>query len=82
MNDVKRQRALCHQVVSNLLDYPSDELRNRLPMIRAAIAELPPAWADMLVPLVERLETESMTALQADFVATFDLRSKCCLYIT
>jgi nitrate reductase delta subunit len=82
MSDVTRQRALCHQVVSNLLDYPTDELRTRLPMIRAAIAELPPLWADMLMPLVERLETEPMTALQADYVATFDLRRKCCLYLT
>lgn len=82
MGDLSRQRALCYQVVSNLIDYPSQELRERLPMLRSATAELPRAWAAQLTPLLDRLEREPLLGLQSDYVATFDLKRRCCPYLT
>lgn len=82
MSDVERQRALCYQVVAHLIDYPTDDMRERLPMLRAATAELPKAWAALLTPLLDRLEREPLLGLQADYVATFDLKRRCCPYLT
>ena len=82
MNDDDRQRALCYQVVARVIDYPGPALRDEMPMLRAATAELPPTWASSLHPVLDHVEATSLTQLEQDYVATFDLRRKCSLYLT
>lgn len=82
MSDDERQRALCYQVVSRVIDYPGQALRDEMPMLRAATDELPPGWASCLTPLLDHVDATALTALQQDYVATFDLHRKCSLYLT
>jgi nitrate reductase molybdenum cofactor assembly chaperone NarJ/NarW len=78
----ERATRLCYQAVSQLLDYPDDTLSSRFPLLRTGLDELPGDLASPLVPLVEHLEAADLTAAQADYVETFDLRRRCSLYLT
>jgi nitrate reductase delta subunit len=77
-----RQRRIIHQVASLLLGYPDDELLARLPLLRAAVTELPPAAAAPLSRVLDHLAGTPPERLRADYVETFDLRRRCCLYLT
>ena len=61
---------------------PTSELLARLPLLRAAVAPLPDALAGPLGRFLDHVETTPLTGLQADYVETFDLRRRCCLYLT
>ena len=80
--DADRSTARLYQVASILLQYPDDEVLARLPLARQAVETLPPVAANPLVPLLNRLETTSPITLQTDYVELFDLRRRCCLYLT
>ncbi len=75
-----KDRAL-YQAVSLLLDYPDTELLGRLPLIRDLVAERGEV-ARPLLPLLDHLGTTPLTELQQEYVETFDLRRRCCLYLT
>ncbi|CAG9187174.1 nitrate reductase molybdenum cofactor assembly chaperone [Cupriavidus pinatubonensis] len=60
-----------YRVLSALLCYPDEALLDSLPEIDAALAEWPQA-RDMLTPLTSLLRSESLIALQENYVATFD----------
>ncbi len=78
-----RQRTqACWQVCSLLLAYPDEALLDRLGLIRAAVADLPASARAALAPVVEHVATTPLAQQQQDYVATFDLRKKCCLYLT
>ena len=70
-----------YQAASLLLDYPTAELIERLPVIRSLIIEQP-RTAGPMAPLVDHLEATPLDELQAEYVETFDLRRRCCLYLT
>ena len=74
--------ATARQAASLLLGYPDEELLARLPLLRAAVAPLPPAFAGPLGRFLDHLETTPLAQLQTDYVETFDLRRRCCLYLT
>jgi nitrate reductase delta subunit len=74
--------ATARQAASLLLGYPDDELLARLPLLRAAVAPLPAAFAGPLGRFLDHVETTPTPQLQADYVETFDLRRRCCLYLT
>jgi nitrate reductase molybdenum cofactor assembly chaperone NarJ/NarW len=76
------ERATARQVCSLLLDYPDEELLGRLPLLRAAAAPLPAELAGPLGRVLDHVETTPLERLQADYVETFDLRRRCCLYLT
>jgi nitrate reductase delta subunit len=73
-------RAVAHMAASILLDYPSADVLARYDDVRAAIGSLPG-------PVRERFERFLDAAavhpdLPAHYVATFDLKRKCALYLT
>lgn len=70
-----------YQAVSLLLDYPDTELLERLPLIRELAGERGEV-ARPLLPLLAHLESTPLTELQQEYVETFDLRRRCCLYLT
>ena len=70
-----------YQAVSLLLDYPDTALLERLPLIRELAGERGEV-ARPLLPLLDHLGSTPLTEVQQEYVETFDLRRRCCLYLT
>jgi nitrate reductase delta subunit len=69
-------------LVSLLLGYPDAELLGRLPLLDcAAQAVTGPAGRD-LQQFVDHLKATPPDRLACEYVDTFDLRRRCCLYLT
>lgn len=77
-----RERSVAHRIAGLVLDYPDDELLARLPELQAAVRTLPEPLRDPLCRVVDHLDRTPLPELAADYVATFDLRRRCCLYLT
>lgn len=76
------QVATARQAASLLLGYPDEDLLARLPLLRASVAPLPAEFAGPLGRFLDHLETTPLQQQQAEYVETFDLRRRCCLYLT
>ncbi|UNX54437.1 nitrate reductase molybdenum cofactor assembly chaperone [Georgenia sp. TF02-10] len=76
------EAALVHRVAALLLEYPDDDVLAALPDLRAAVAGLPPNLGEPLARLAGHLAGGDPGQLRADYVATFDHRRRCCLYLT
>ena len=72
-----------HQVASVLLGYPDGKLYAARPVLDQAVAALPagPAKAG-LTAFLEHLAAEPPAELAAHYVEVFDLRRRCCPYLT
>jgi nitrate reductase delta subunit len=75
---VNRSQAVW-QAQSLLLGYPSDELIDRLDLLRQVAGALDD---HPMRRFLEHLAATPLAELQADYVATFDQRKRCCLYLT
>ncbi|MCL2780059.1 MAG: nitrate reductase molybdenum cofactor assembly chaperone [Actinomycetia bacterium] len=75
-----RARAL--QAAALCLDYPDETMLAQLPLLRQTAAALPSAAGAPLARFVEHLATTDPGELASDYVDTFDLRRRCCLYLT
>lgn len=80
MDKASQARAL--QAASLILVYPDAGLRDRLPLLRSVADQLPPLAAQPLRRLVDHFECTPLAQLQAHYTDTFDLRRRCCLYLT
>lgn len=67
-------RALVMRAASHLLTYPDDSFWTRLPLIREA--------APSFTGFLDEAERLGARRLAAHYVETFDLRRRCCLYLT
>ncbi|MEI8406592.1 MULTISPECIES: nitrate reductase molybdenum cofactor assembly chaperone [unclassified Kribbella] len=74
------QLTIAWQAASLLLDYPDETLQ--LGLIQHAVAELPSAVGDPLRATARALASEDLSALQQDYVDTFDSRRRHNLYLT
>lgn len=73
------RNVLAWQAASLLLDYPDERLLNRRDLLRSAGRVLrDPA----LTRFLDHLAATPLPDLAADYVATFDHRKRCCLYLT
>ncbi|GLZ06217.1 nitrate reductase molybdenum cofactor assembly chaperone [Actinomadura sp. NBRC 104412] len=70
------------QAASLMLGYPDTELLARRPLLRRAVATLPPAAGVPLSRFLDHLDGTPPQELAADYVATFDHRKRGCLYLT
>jgi nitrate reductase delta subunit len=77
VNERDRTRTL--QAAALCLGYPDDELRAGLPLLHDAAGALPRPAAEPLRRFLRALEGEDLTQ---HYVETFDLRRRCCLYLT
>jgi len=77
-----RQRAIVHRAAGLLLDYPDEALIARLPDLRTAVATLHGTARSALGGVLDHLESTPLGKLAADYVETFDLRRRACLYLT
>jgi nitrate reductase molybdenum cofactor assembly chaperone NarJ/NarW len=82
MKGPDRRTGLCYQVAASLLCYPDETLLERLPVLRAATAELAGDQAALLGPLLDHVVGTPLLALQQEYVETFDLKRRCALYLT
>ena len=74
--------AVVYLVASRILDYPDARLVADLPLLRAALGTVPAAHRAELDILLDHLGSAPLVTLSADYVATFDLRRRCCLYLS
>jgi nitrate reductase delta subunit len=66
-----------------LLRYPDETVLAALPLVRAAVAELPGgAVRDGLRAVAEHRAAAAPGELAREYVETFDFRRRCCLYLT
>ncbi|MFG2103679.1 nitrate reductase molybdenum cofactor assembly chaperone [Micromonospora echinaurantiaca] len=75
-------RAVAARAASLLLRYPDDEVTAALPVLRAALDELPAALAGPLGEVVAHREGIPAGQLRAAYVELFDFRRRCCLHLT
>jgi nitrate reductase delta subunit len=78
----QREQSLALQAASLLLGYPDEELLERLPLLRSVAEQLPEPAQTPLNRLLDHLTATPLERLQADYTETFDLRRRCCLYLT
>lgn len=76
------QLATAWQVLSLLLEYPTEELVGRRDVIGAAVATLPAPVREPVCGFLTVLDTVHLGRLQRDYVETFDVTRRCCLYLT
>ncbi|WP_296136881.1 nitrate reductase molybdenum cofactor assembly chaperone [uncultured Tessaracoccus sp.] len=70
------------QVLSLLLDYPTETLVAQLPLVREALTGFPTWVRTPLAGLCDHLERTPLRSLQGDYVATFDTTRKRALHLT
>ncbi|MFG2028781.1 nitrate reductase molybdenum cofactor assembly chaperone [Streptomyces sp. NPDC048825] len=76
------RNSLAWQAQSLLLAYPDDQLSDRLTLALKVAATQPKAVAQPLVHFAEHAGRTPLPELAADYVATFDHRKRCCLFLT
>jgi nitrate reductase molybdenum cofactor assembly chaperone NarJ/NarW len=70
------------QAQSLLLGYPDEQLPGHLDLARRVAPALPDAVAAPMRRFLDPAASTSPGELAADYVATFDHRKRCCLYLT
>jgi nitrate reductase delta subunit len=79
----ERAAAVTCQAASILLQYPDGTVLEGIPLVAKAVAALPPGPArTALTGLVDHLATTPPREAAEHYVATFDRRRRCCLYLT
>ncbi|WP_084518069.1 nitrate reductase molybdenum cofactor assembly chaperone [Microtetraspora niveoalba] len=72
-----------HMVASILLGYPDERLTDARPVLADAVATLEPGEASRhLTAFLAHLDTTPLPDLAAHYVAVFDLKRRCCPYLT
>lgn len=77
----ERRNRVVYLAASWCLSYPSEELRERIPLMRAALAEFPGADSAFL-PVLHSIETTPLTELQPQYVQEFDLSRRHALHLS
>jgi nitrate reductase molybdenum cofactor assembly chaperone NarJ/NarW len=75
-------RRTAHMAASLLLAYPDDDTVAAAREVRSAVGHLPAPVRDRLSGLATTLATGDQRDLQARYVATFDLRRRCSMYLS
>lgn len=70
------------QAASLVLGYPDERLLSQLPLLDAVAQRLPESAGAALTRIVEHLDRTDLHSAQCAYVDTFDLRRRCCLFLT
>lgn len=76
------QRNLVLAIGSRVLQYPDLDLLDQLPLLRSTASQLPTPVRDPLAVVLDHLARSALLELQAEYVETFDLRRRNCLYLS
>lgn len=79
---VQTSTRLAHLVASAVLGYPDDELFAKLPLLAEVAGGLPGSTGEPLGRVIRHLEQAGAQSAAEHYVDTFDLRRRCCLYLT
>lgn len=73
-----------YKILSALLEYPEQDIIDALPEIKSLLNDIPlrTQHRAMLENFIERLASNSLTELQAEYVKTFDLTPEHSLHLT
>lgn len=82
MSATDRRHAAAWQVQSLLVSYPDEALVERAGMLREVSERLPGKLGEPLVRFLDHVARTPPNELAADYVATFDQRKRCCLFLT
>lgn len=77
-----RDTLVVRKVAGELLQYPEERLLERLPVLTAAVTGLPRRRGEPLAGFLDHLAVTPLVSLQEAYVATFDLKRRCCLYLS
>ena len=78
----REQRALTHMAASLLLDYPDPDFHTRTEQVAAALGTLPDAVRGVLETFLATATATDAQDFEKAYVGTFDLKRKCCLYLS
>ena len=78
----QRDRTRALQAASLCLDYPDESLRTHLPLLVQTADALPAPAGPLLRRFVDHLATTPPETLVRHYVETFDLRKRCCPYLS
>ena len=73
---------VAHMAASILLDYPTEERRSRFGVVAASVERLPHPLRNAFEAFLAKADALSQQDLEAHFTGTFDLKRKCCPYLT
>jgi nitrate reductase molybdenum cofactor assembly chaperone NarJ/NarW len=79
---MNRKDVLAWQAQSLLLDYPDGELVGRRDLLRSVAERLDEPVGVPLRRFLDHMDRTPAHELAADYVATFDIRKRCCPYLT
>ena len=77
-----RDHSLAWQCASLLLAYPDQDQQRQLDLIERVASRLPSRLGEPLLPTVVALRDRPLQRLQEEYVATFDTRRRCSLFLT
>lgn len=78
----KQDGVVAHMAASILLDYPTEERRRRFSVVAASVIRLPDPIRSAFERFFAGTTPMSQQEIEAHFTATFDLKRKCCPYLT
>ncbi|MBC7441699.1 MAG: nitrate reductase molybdenum cofactor assembly chaperone [Ramlibacter sp.] len=73
---------MAHMAASILLDYPSEARRARFAAVAATVTLLPDSLRHAFEGFLAAADAMSQQELEIHFTATFDLKRKCCPYLS
>jgi nitrate reductase delta subunit len=82
VNRIAAAHPLAWQAQSLLLAYPDQTLTARLDLLRRTATTLPNSVGAPLGRFLDHVTATALSDLTADYVATFDHRRRCCLFLT
>lgn len=69
-------------LASRLLAYPDEQLVADLPVMRQLASALPDRWRLVAEKYLASVGERALLDLQAEYVSIFDMKRRCCLYLT
>lgn len=75
-------RATTQMAASLLLDYPDSAYGERLRVLRHEVVGLPAPVRASLIEFIDDIEPLEAAERERRYVATFDLKRKCCMYLS
>ena len=78
----REQRVLTHMTASLLLDYPDADFRARVAQIEESVHLLPMVVREIIEAFLTVVNQTDDQDFEKAYVATFDLKRKCCLYLS
>lgn len=76
------ERQGAYIAISRLLAYPDAQLMSDLPLLRTVAGGLPASIRESLEEYLSVAESHSLLELQQHYVSIFDMKRRCCLYLS